>query len=333
MSPAGPRLIVHTDAEHGVARYARHLADAARRHLGLTEVAVGAFADLPRGTAVHLQFTDRLWGPTPEDAARAVAELARDRRVLLTLHDVPQASDGTRLARRVACYRQVMAAAALVVVNSRHERTLLAEHVATGPDPHVIPLPVDPAPAAERSAPEEHATTQEIDVAVLGFFYPGKGHQEAVDVAAELGLPRVSVLGRPSAGHEAELAALVRSAADRGVAVEVTGFLPDAELARRCRRSVVPLLAHRHVSASGSLATWLSLGRRPVALDGPYMREMEGLRPGTLTLTSRADLTATVARVLRETATTHLPPGPPPPWDTERVIRAYARLWADVGAA
>lgn len=323
MTGVQPRLVLHGDSEHGVARYARDLAHAVGPALGTDPVDVTQLDDLPDHSTLHIQFTDRLWGSSPADAARRVGDLTWRHTVVLTLHDLPQPSDGSGLARRAECYEAVCRGARAVVVNSEHERALLAAHVDPALTAYVIPLPVD-----ARAQPVRPRADQVVDdIAVLGYFYPGKGHAEAVAAATALGIPRVTVLGRASPGHERELDDLVQRSALGGVDVEVTGFLPDADLLERCRVSGVPLVAHRHLSASGSLTTWLSVGRRPVALEGRYTREMVDLRPGSLNLSTVDGLVAAVGDARADPGSTWLPTGRPLPWDSRDAAAAYLRLW------
>ena len=326
-----PALVVTPERQHGVAVYARQVAEAVARRTG-RDLAVGPDAlegDAPPARA-HLHFTDRLWATSPEAAADRLEELAARTALTVTLHDLPQPSDGERnLPRRSACYRRVVEAAAGVVVNSRHEAALLDEHVrdGLGRDVGVVPLPVDPAPTdAERPLPDGSA-------AVIGFFYPGKGHAELVDAAAELrvGGRRLDVvaLGRASDGHEGELAALVAHAGSRGVALEVTGYLDDAALLARSRRASVPVAAHRHVSASGSIATWVAAGRRPLVPDTRYSREMAALRPGTLTLVDPEALVAALATAHDDPASTWLAADAVTAPGTADTADAYLRWWSE----
>jgi hypothetical protein len=152
-----PLLYVGGDPRHGVVRASREIASA------VTELtAAPRLAEcLPRAGegAIHLHFTDRLFGSDPETSARRIAALARGRAVTLTLHDVPQDSDGSdRLLRRAACYRAVIAASAGIVANSHHEAALLrSSGVLPGPAAaaHVIPLAIISAPPA--ASPRELA--------------------------------------------------------------------------------------------------------------------------------------------------------------------------------
>ena len=349
-----PVVVTHHDPQHGVATYAAQIAATVEartgRPLALDVADLLDVTDPPEltGPAIavpraHLQFTDRLWGPSPSAAADVVEHLADSTALTVTLHDLPQPSDGDRnLRRRGEAYRRVVAAARGVVVNSEHERALLREWIGFDGPVEVVPLPVDrhPAPAAR---PEPDG-----DVAVIGFFYPGKGHAEVVAAVAGLaagspdavadrdgtgatrppgGVTGVVALGRASSGHEGELRALVDEAAALGVPFDATGYLDDATLLDRARRASVPVAAHQHVSASGSIATWIAAGRRPLVPDTRYSREMAALRPGTLTLYPADGLAAAIATALAEPESTWLDDEARTAPGLDEVADAYVAWW------
>ncbi|MFS0795010.1 glycosyltransferase [Microbacterium sp. 1P10AE] len=317
LAPPGP---------HGVAAYARAVAAEVRILDPTWDVAtLDDLAQLPAGTPVHVHVTDRQWGASPEEATARFTALARRHPVTVTLHDVPQASDGERnRPRRRAFYATVARAAHGVAVNSAHERDLLVEEDVWRGPVEVVPLPV-PA-LTEGTRPQPDGT-----VGVLGYFYPGKGHDEALAAAVEAGIGRMTILGRASDGHAVDLEAFVRRAADAGVAVEVTGWLDDDAMAERARAISVPVIAHRHVSASGSLASWIGWGRRPIAVRNRYVDEMAALRPGTLLPVEPSALAAAVRTAADDPdATWHgIHPVPVGPAD---VARAYLAWWAALPA-
>lgn len=331
---AVPRLLVAGDPRHGVVRCAREVAAAVGARVGADVALVPAPGDdagLTGGGPLHLHFTDRLWGADPAEAARRVEALARAVPLTVTLHDLPQPSDGPRnLARRSAAYGQVARAARGVAVSSAHEAELLRDVLAEGPvvEPVLIPLALDVAPRVERGPHDDQ-------VALLGFFYPGKGHAEVVDAVAALaaaGRPSaqglgVTALGCASAGHEAELDALRERAAAQGVALTVTGYLDDATMLERCRRAAVPVAAHRHLSASGSIGSWIAAGRRPLVPDSRYTREVLALRPGTLAPYAEGELANAVDRARRDPESTwwgaEASPGP----TLDDVAAAYVLWW------
>ena len=348
-----PVVVTHHDPQHGVATYAAQIAATVEartgRHLALD---VADLLDVPDDDSVdvtvpraHLQFTDRLWGPSPSAAADVVEHLADTTALTVTLHDLPQPSDGERnLRRRGEAYGRVVAAARGVVVNSGHERALLHEWVGFDGPVEVIPLPVERHPLTG-TRPEPDG-----DVAIIGFFYPGKGHAEVVAAVAGLAAARhrvdcdrhgsgatrpdaratgVVALGRASSGHEAELQQLVDEAAALGVPFGATGYLDDATLLDRARRASVPVAAHQHVSASGSIATWIAAGRRPLVPDTRYSREMAALRPGTLTLYPDSGLAAAIATALADPASTWLDHDARTLPGLDEVADAYAAWWAE----
>ncbi len=326
-----PALFVGGPPRHGVVRYSRDLARVALASTVPTIVVESLDALVP-GRPTHLHFTDRLFGESPDRAATAFEELAAIVPLAVTLHDVPQASDGAgNLARRADCYRRVTAAARGVVCNSSHELAFLDDLgiVETDPRPQVIPLG---APPVSR-APREDAF--DSVVALVGFVYPGKGHREVVEAVARLrggvdGGLDVVALGAASAGHDADVVALADHAARLGVSFTTTGFLPDDELLDRCARAAVPIAAHQHVSASGSILAWLAAGRRPLVVDSRYSREMAGLRPGTLTVYAPDGMDAAITAALDDPGSTLLPPTCRTAPHLTESFAAYARWWEAV---
>lgn len=355
-----PRLQVTGDPRHGVTIYARRLADAlvgagaagAAGAAGGAGGSGGAGAAGPGGSAVggrervHVHFTDRLWGSDPASAAAAVEQLADRASVSVTLHDLPQPSDGLRnLERRAAAYRRVVTAASAVVCNSHHEAALLSRYVDATTQVTVIPLPVD-RPGADREAVDPAADriaaiasafpggrTTFHRVSVLGYIYPGKGHDRVIRAVASLRhRPPVVVeaLGGASRHHEHDLESLRRTARYSGVGLAVTGFLPDAVLLERSRRCAVPVIAHRHVSASGSLVSWLAAGRRPLVLRSPYMQEMAELHRNALTLVDPRELAGAIEWALDNPASTWLDPAAELGPTLDDTAAHYRTFWNDV---
>jgi glycosyltransferase involved in cell wall biosynthesis len=321
-----PALLLTGPPRHGVVRYGRDVAEQVGRlapGTALVEVAdprdlVGAAAAHRR---VHLHVTDRLLGAGPEEAADLVERVAAVTHLTVTLHDVPQPSDGVvNLPRRVAGYARVAAAARGVVVNSAHEARLLAEHdvVPGGRAVHVVPLGSSPRPLATGPAPAADPTA--LVALVAGYVYPGKGHDDVVRAVAaaasrlraaghDLTEVAVVAVGGPSAGHEDDVDRLRATADALGVRLRVTGSLPDDAFRAGLRAPGVPVAAHQHLSASRTLLDWAEAGRRPLVVDSRYAREMADLRPGTLTPYQPADLAAALERAWLDPASTALPLG------------------------
>lgn len=296
--------------EHGVTRYALRLAGAApsdpvvhvRQRLDKHSVAA-VLARLPgRDGHVHVHVTDHLFGASPDEAADVLEQIGRQVPTTVTLHDLPQASDGRRQQDRARSYARVVATSRGAVVSSRHELGLLRELLGDA-DPSRLAV-VDHVVEAIATPRPDGATAQR-DVVVLGFVYPGKGHDEALDALATTD-PDVGLvaLGRPSPGHDDLVDDLARRAGEQRRRFVCTGWLEDAEVHRRLVTAAVPLVAHQHVSASGSLATWLSVGRRPVVPRNRYAEEVEARLPGALRVVD--DLADGVRHALARPASTWL---------------------------
>lgn len=315
---------------HGVVRFGLALYDSLQAcGLPLRQVWQPGTAELSRALgsgAVHVQFTDRLFGDSPQAAAGAIAALTRHTasRMTVTLHDLPQPSDGENFARRAAAYADVVALSAGVAVSSAHERELLRDiGVDVGPVA-VIPLPIG------RRVPARVRPAQPRVVGVFGFLYPGKGHEEVIAATADLPADiEVHAIGETSSGHADLVADLTSQARRLGRRFHVTGHVPDDLLTEVLQRVAVPVVAHTHVSASGSLGSWLAASRRPLAPTNRYTREVADRNPGMLTLypdTGRGLRTA-LAHALESPETTWLAEDSVPrPTDADTAL-AYHRFF------
>ncbi|GAB3698339.1 glycosyltransferase [Corynebacterium nasicanis] len=289
-------LIVGPDG-HGVTEYARSLAAYSPGSV------LRGHGPLPPGP-VHVTFTDHLFGETPAAGVEKLLARCAGHPLSVSLHDIPQEAEGAqRLARRAPAYRELLAAADLAVVNSHHEATFF------GGDVPVIPLPVPTIDSPYRPVPGT--------VGILGFLYPGKGHDDVLRAVAGTGL-RVRALGGVSEGHAGYARQLQELAAELGVSFEITGWLSEADLAAEMGRIEIPVCAHRHYSASGSLMTWLGAGRTVLVSDSPYTREMAATWPGIRIVTDWP-------QALREF--TPAPPTRPAGWEWAEVAAAWERHW------
>ena len=225
---------------HGVTRLALQLARLSAHESRWMQ----DLSRLPADAAgvTHLHVTDHLLGDSPAEAARRFAALAAQGPCTVTLHDLPQPSDGDgRFERRTAGYRAIVHEAAGVVVSSEHERDLLHRCGIRPARLAVIPLPLDAAPSAAPAPPGPRPAHGPREIGMLGYVYPGKGHDEALgvlhDLPPDVGL---TVLGAPSPGHEHLVDELHASAAASGRRLRVSGWLPDEDLVAAARAVDVP---------------------------------------------------------------------------------------------
>ena len=297
-------LIVGSD-RHGVVRFGLALQE--RLEANGVPVAARRTVGSRAGRGLHLQFTDRLFGSAARRAASAVSDLAVDvhrggARITATLHDVPQPSDGAHYSTRATAYLSLATELDGVVVSSDHERDLL-HAVGFRGEAAVVPLPIPMAALG-------HVESQEpLSVAVFGFIYPGKGHAEVLGAMRHLpsGV-RMMAIGEPSAGHDDLVEELTATARAQHRPFDLTGHVPDGALVPLLRTVTVPVAHHRHVSASGSLNSWLTAGRRPLVPATRYTREIAARNPGALLLydDARAGLPSAIRAALDEPGSTWL---------------------------
>ena len=272
--------LLHGPPQHGVVEYAARVLTELQRHRPTDHRTVSTLDGSALGLdAMHVHFTDRLFGDRADRSASRFAAAAASFGVPLsvTLHDVPQPSDGDGRHRRADAYVRVANLASAVVVSSEHEKALLGDIMDVS-DVEVIPLAVDvgtvPATAHTR-----------LDVAMLGYLYPGKGHEEVLRALESLDSAVGFVdLGAPSDGHEDLATHLADIARGMNRRFEITGYLPDADLAALQRSVAVPIAHHRHMSASASIASWIGAGRRPLLPRTRYTDEIAARSPGTVQL-------------------------------------------------
>ncbi len=359
-SRAGAVPVLHVvvgPGEHGVVRHGEAVARACGdRLLRLAEPRPLTPAEVGDAGVLHVPWTDRLFGRRAEESLvefLAVTGPWVDRGLSLsvTLHDLP-VGDSALEERRRAAYRGVVARAAGVVVSSWRELELAQELAVTARSVRCIPLPVAPpepptgtaretptGTVTEPQPPERHSARVgdplaassdggpdggPAQVVVLGFVFPDRGYEHTI---AELP-PRVDLLalGRPSAGHDDLPDQLATLAARSGHRMRTTGFVPDADLAAALHAAGVPVAPNRRVAASGSIATWVGHGRRPLVPDSPYGRELATRWPGALRLydaDAPGALRREIERAVADPSTTWLPPGTRPGPDLAEVARDY----------
>lgn len=294
-------------ARHGVRRYGELVEDAVSRSVptgrwvrsddGATGPLAAPATDELTAPVAHVQFSDHLVSVDDfEGVVRALRSARADRRIVATFHDCPGIGhDAAPLdTQRAATYAQAQAAVDAVIVCSDHERQGL-QGVGVPGDIRVIAHLVEDRTAGGPPSP----ATARPTIAILGFIYPGKGHDWVIDACALVGRPvELLFLGGAATGHHDLVEELVVQARRRHVRCRVTGWLDEAQLGAWLVDTDVPVVAHRAPSASGSLATWLSAGRRPLVVDTPYARELDTQAPGALSLVDAADGSHGLARTI-----------------------------------
>lgn len=246
----------------------------------------------------RLAQADWLWRRRPP-AATGFFAFAREISVplLLGVHEIPLLdADGFRgrrfrrgLAR--ALLRQanlsVFEAADRVLVFTRAQRALLEALGLARSRITQIPcgLPaVAPAPARD-AARRDLGVDGRFALALVGFVGWRKGHQDALDLLAEL--PEPAVLLVAGGRHPQDRSDYCDRFADRirrlglEARVRVTGYLPPARLAAALAASDVVLAPYRGVlGASSSLLLAIAHDRPVLGWDLPALRELAERFPG-----------------------------------------------------
>lgn len=283
---------------------------------------------------VHVHFTDRIFGRDAAEAGGVIERIAARRPVSVTLHDIPQPSNGHAFAARCTGYARVVAAAHTVIVSSESERELLRRHVGLAPQTpvHVDPLPIDRSPASGVKPGTVGLPSATPTVGLLGFVYPGKGHEHVLAaLATSAQAADVAALGRPSEGHQDLVAEFERLARAQGRRFHLTGFLSEEQLTAAARAVTVPVVAPEHVSASGSVGRWIASGRRPVVTRHPFFEELHDRAPWALTITD--DLASSLDAALENPASTWIDERDWNVTDVPSTSRAAEIQWSRLSAA
>ena len=332
-----PLLSVHVGpVRHGVTRYGAQLARAGSHAAAAQNVRLASAADQERlaetcrsmqPAVCHFHFTDQLYGRDPLTAAAGFESLAESTGAamsVVTLHDVPPPI-GFGLDQRRACYRAVVDHADAVIVSSWHEADRLRRF--TKAVPTVIPHFVE-----ARARTRFRSSRQRPSVGVLGFIYPGKGHEEVIIAAGTRPDVDVVAIGGPPPRHPGLVTQLRDAARLLGVRLEITGWVDEHRLDSYLTDISVAIVSNHDISASGSLATWLGAQRRPLVRSGPYALELAARAPGCMTLYDPDDpesLTRAISVALRDPTSTWQD-CVPDELRPERIARLHASLFDEL---
>lgn len=140
-----------------------------------------------------------------------------------------------------------------------------------------------------------------IWLVLLGHIHPRKGYDLAVEALAHLpDEVRLALVGEAHGHDRSKLDKCLRRARSLGVAdrVRVTGWVEDDEQEFWLSAADVALCPFRFLSASGSLATWISVGRPLVVTPLPQIEELRALEPEAFAVAPAAESAAIARTVL-----------------------------------
>ena len=291
---------------YGLSRYGRLLANEARRHgtevvestLELTggwrhdrASLLAAARHLARADVVHVQYSHlaqrSVWGSGWRRLSNLSAFFRRSGPpVVVTIHDSYALSSRPSWRRSLpdeVALRWVVRAARAIFVSSQEERRRLLPSV---PHDRILVIPhfvEERAISLDASAAKRELGLNGLKVVtLLGFVHNRKGHHLLLDALSYLPHDVFLVF----AGEPLGDAAAVRQVHDRVARhhdrVRLTGYLPDEELNRYLAATDIAVCPFRHMSASGSVATWISARKPILASDLPQIGEYNDLAPGAI---------------------------------------------------
>ena len=124
------------------------------------------------------------------------------------------------------------------------------------------------------------------DVVVFGFFSPEKGQDIAIRAWKQLNLPgrRLLLAGGVRRESDRSYFEMCRNLIREGglTNVEITGYVPAAELEKQFQSAALVLAPFRETSGSGTLAQAFARGLPILASDLPLNRELSERTPGSL---------------------------------------------------
>jgi hypothetical protein len=288
--------------ESGVRRYGQLIADEARTRDGITVVEAEAgrvdqgseqltrvAAELAGCDLVLMQWNRRGWGKN----GRSLPRLLRFRRayrgaLVVTLHDV---FDRVGLRERhlqpdVWSLRWLGRTADCIVVHSQIEVERLRGIIPVDRMrviPHFVErreLSLTPEEARARLGIGERKL-----VTLLGFVYGRKGHRYAVEAVPYMPDDAMMVYaGGPVDGRTFvhDLALEKAQELQLGDRFRITGYLSDKEMETWMAATHLAILPFTDLSASGSMASWISTGKPMLVSDLPGTREYARRVPGAL---------------------------------------------------
>lgn len=286
--------------QHGVVRYGRYLAaELSRQGHDVTDVhlqpstSTCAYADALRSLAhcdvVHLQLR-RVWSEWAlgGDAQHGVGLIEKAFKVLprivLTMHDFNNAEFGPIDGGLNTIERQLRAAVGVMVFNEGER--LAVQRYSGAPIREIFHFVEDRSLPLTKDAAKAQLGLSGSVVTVLGFIFPRKGHAVALDSLSRCtsAITLVFAGGSAMGGGDQFLNKLVSKARKRGVAqrLVVTGYLPEPEIEAYLAATDLALCPFLSSPASGSLSTWISVGKPVIVSAVPQLLRYRTLQPQAL---------------------------------------------------
>lgn len=282
----------------------------------------GAVKDLNSADLVHIQYSPRIWG-TGRAATRHLRRFLKACKVpiVATLHDVylnpdPSTAPASSFINQPAAHRTPWSRSRASLnrwLNPTTSRTskdlnlaILAGSLQAGlmtsevdalalrsqfPRLRVRSVPHFVERRSLMPARQEARTALGLDdsdilLTLLGYIHGRKGHKLAVE-SLPLLPPSVKLVfaGRAAVRSGSFHGELLRLASKLKVTdrLTITGYLDDAMLELYLTATDLALCPFKRMTGSGSLSTWIAVGRRVLAYDLPQIREYNSEGPAIYT--------------------------------------------------
>lgn len=175
------------------------------------------------------------------------------------------------------------------IVVSSHEEKLRLQHFENAQNISVIPHFIEDRDLTmSHLYAKKNLGLQDYTVITLqGFISPQKGHQILLDAIPHLPENTIVIFaGGVTADNESFLKRLLRKAKTLNIQhrLRVTGYLSDENLIEYLQATDLAVCPFKDLSASGSLSTWISLGRPILASDLPQIRDYNAIEPNAIQL-------------------------------------------------
>lgn len=226
----------------------------------------------------------------------------RPARIALMLHDFGRLVDADPLGPRDSFRLLRWKARALVLTLLKRRVDVFfvcAKHEADAVRPFLGEARLEAVPhLVETRGPQPSVSQARLKLGLgdrrvltlLGFVYPGKGHELVVECLPRLRDDVVVVFagGTLTPAQDALKQRLVARAAALGASskLRVTDYLDESkgEVEPYLAATDLALAPFRAPSASSTLSTWLAVGKPILAFDSPLMREYHAMAPGAIAL-------------------------------------------------
>ncbi|TVQ47889.1 MAG: glycosyltransferase [Gloeocapsa sp. DLM2.Bin57] len=304
-------LNLSTLTESGVTRYGRILASEARKKEGVvvTEVTINlkqkvlsdfqiinqAIKKLSDTDCLYLSYSRYAWGGLGQLYYIVLIFLWYHQPIIVNLHDVYEYLYSSKILANNSNFKTrlnnlslnlIFKKAKYIVVNNQQEAEVIKQRY----PPEKLKIinhfvEVRDSKFTPNEARKKIGLQDFKIITIQGFIFPSKGHKLLIEAIPYL-TPNLKVIfaGGPSPNNEQFLESLLQQAKNLGVAERliITGYLSETDLEYYLMATHLAICPFRNMSSSGSLCTWISVGKPILASNLPQIRDYNQLVPESI---------------------------------------------------